>query len=183
MIDRSRIAGSHIIFLFIGITLLLSGCGGGQVKVPDYTIERDTFIAVLIDIHMADAYLAMKRSADDVFLKDEFYARILRKHQISKKEFDTTVQFYAHHPELYESLYDEILVLFSKQEAELAVQRGTTGQPGDTLSYLKMANETDTLQDIQGRKRFDETVDKARKSFAKKKIMPMAGDSLPVTIE
>jgi hypothetical protein len=165
------------------MAVYLGGCSGEQVRVPDYTIQRDTFISVLVDIHMADAYLAMKRSADDILLKDEFYAEILRKHQVSKKEFDTTVQFYARHPALYEALYDEILALFSTREGELTAKGTADGHPADTITYVKLANETDTLRDSESRRRFDETVEKARKSFAKKKIMPSPNDSLPVTID
>lgn len=148
---------------FVSIVILL-GCDSRVVKIPEYAIEADSLVPILVDIHMADAYLALKRVPDRDLLKSEFYAGVLKKHGVDKQKFDTTIRFFIANPDLYAVIYENVIAEFSRLEGDLAKEEA--GEPKDSISFVSTQNEFDTVYPIQGESTFLKKVEEARRRKA-----------------
>ena len=101
------------IFLFISGILLILSCSDDPTKVSTKNmIERETFVNVLVDIHIMDAisnesmYFRHFAPQDSV----DFYSSIFQKYNITKAEFDSTVVAYTRQPGLFKEVYDDVLL-------------------------------------------------------------------------
>lgn len=82
-------------------------------------IPREKFIAILTDIHLADAYYAShyqlsKLHNDSV----NFYNTVLEKYGYTKAQFDTTLKYYAVRTQEFDLLYEEVVTALNKTEQE-----------------------------------------------------------------
>lgn len=74
-------------------------------------IEREVLVDVLVDIHLADAItndriFNRKFDADSI----DLLSPILEKHHVSREMFDTTLAVYSQYPELFDQVYNEVLI-------------------------------------------------------------------------
>ena len=75
-------------------------------------IERETFVDILVDIHIMDAisnesmYYRKFPSQDSV----DLYSSIFQKYDVSQADFDSTVVAYTRHPGMYKEVYDDVLL-------------------------------------------------------------------------
>ena len=114
-----------VAFIFMG--LLLMGCSSKQVETPAGIIPREKMIAVLIDIHEAEARIqAFNLHSNDSTRKIEYgyYNFIFKKHHINSTEFKASFDYYTKNLELFNKMYDEVITGLSKKQAESA------GKPG-----------------------------------------------------
>jgi hypothetical protein len=74
-------------------------------------IEREVLVDVLVDVHLADGVtndrkFNRKYDADSI----DVLSPILEKHKVSREMFDTTLVVYSQHPELFDQVYNEVLI-------------------------------------------------------------------------
>lgn len=74
-------------------------------------IKSEVLVDVLVDIHLADGVtndrkFNRKYDADSI----DVLSPILEKHKVSRKMFDTTLVVYSQHPELFDQVYNEVLI-------------------------------------------------------------------------
>jgi len=74
-------------------------------------VERDVFVDVLVDIHLADGVsndrkFNRKYDADSI----DMLSPILEKHHITREMFDTTLVEYSKYPELFDQVYNDVLI-------------------------------------------------------------------------
>lgn len=100
-------------FLSILFMILCLSCSNNPTRISSKnTIERDVFIDILVEMHIMDAisneseYYRKFPSKDSVNL----YSLIFEKHNVTKAEFDSTVSAYTRRSELYQEIYDEVLL-------------------------------------------------------------------------
>ncbi len=155
-------------FIIIAFVILVS-CGKADVKIPAYVIPADSLVDILVDIHTADAYLSIKRRPNTIMEKSEFYASVLKKHNIDKDRFDTTIRFYISNPGPYKLIYEEVIEEFSKLEGQVSLEESE--QSKDSVSFVSTQNEFDTVMNIAGRSKFLNKVKtaKERKNRSKAK--------------
>lgn len=75
-------------------------------------IPREDFVEILVGIHIADVltsgpYFSRKIEAGDTV---EINQSILKKYNVTKAQFDSTVAMYIHQPDIYNKVYDEVLL-------------------------------------------------------------------------
>ena len=120
-----------VLGLMVGL-FLMGACAvkEQQESIPVGLIPADTLIDLLVDIHLADAYLSQNRLTKELPKKDVFYAGITKKYGYTRMEFDSTIRYLATQPRLYASLYEEVLnelsVLQGQVEKEKALETDTT---------------------------------------------------------
>lgn len=94
------------IFLFSALVLLTLIMACSRKKVA---LEKEQFIALLIDMHTADGILA----AGDYRMNEQknyaYYNTIFEKHGITKAEFDSCLNFYSAQTVLFSQMYDIII--------------------------------------------------------------------------
>ncbi len=100
--------------LYVLLLILLSGCG----MRPWGILSHDEMVAVLLDVHVAEAAMKIVDSRAKRIEKQEYYNQVFVKHNITKKQFDKSLDWYARHPKLLVAIYDDV-----KKEAERLQER------------------------------------------------------------
>ncbi|MDF1550753.1 MAG: DUF4296 domain-containing protein [Bacteroidales bacterium] len=98
------------------LLLILSGISCSQDNDVD-VIEKEKFVDILTDMHLTDAILANK-GWYDAKLKDttrSYYNYILKKYDISRAEFDYSLDYYSHNIEEYNIMYDEVIAKLNEK--------------------------------------------------------------------
>jgi len=99
-----------VILLLILITLT-PACEKKKSITGKAFLEREVLVDVLVDLHLADAVtndrkFNRKYDADSI----DILSPILEKHQVSREMFDTTLTVYSQYPELFDQVYNDVLI-------------------------------------------------------------------------
>lgn len=105
---------SHLripVLLLITLVLLTPACQKKTDIRGKAFIEREVLVDVLVDIHLADG-ITNDRKFNRKFDADsiDLVSPILEKHQVSREMLDTTLIVYSQHPELFDQVYNEVLI-------------------------------------------------------------------------
>jgi hypothetical protein len=107
----------RIIIIFL---LILSSCNNKDKIKGKYIIPRDKLVEVLVEIHIADgvAYTARSLQHSAVFDSLSYRKYIFEKYNITRMEFDSTISAYAHQPNKFDELYEEVINELIRREGE-----------------------------------------------------------------
>ena len=94
--------------------LCLSGCS----MRPWGVLSRDEMVAVLLDVHVAEAAMKVVDTSAKRIERQEYYNTVFAKHNTTKEQFDKSLDWYARHPKVLVEIYDEV-----KVEAERLQER------------------------------------------------------------
>ena len=86
------------------LTVLLTGCR------PRGILSSRQMRSVLVDLHKTDALLqvhGLQHGHD--FEEDRYYAAVLEEHGITQAQFDSSLVWYTHHPQLFDKIYPKVL--------------------------------------------------------------------------
>lgn len=105
--------------LIVAIVFIVSSCSLLSNK-PKGLINEEDLVNVLVDIHFADAVVSIKgyRVMQDSLTINLLYDDILKKHDISRKQFDQTIQYYSKNVNKYDRIYDQVLEILSKKQKQ-----------------------------------------------------------------
>lgn len=94
------------------VLLIFIACS--QKKVP---LDRQQFIALLIDMHVADGTLAQTKgySAENEKKNYAYYNSVFRKYGIDRAEFDSCMRYYSAQTALFSKLYDVVIDSLNKR--------------------------------------------------------------------
>lgn len=81
-------------------------------------IEEDKLIAVLIDVHIAEAAVQALRGETKDSVINVYYDQICTIHGVGRDEFETTMEKYRNEPKRMEALYGRVLEEMERQEVE-----------------------------------------------------------------
>ncbi len=113
-------------WLFLILLMLSPGCHKKTSITGKAFLEREQLVDVLVDIHLADG-VTNDRKFNRMYDVDsiDILSPILEKHQVNRQMFDTTLIVYSQHPELFDQVYNEVLIKLNlmldendKEEAE-----------------------------------------------------------------
>jgi hypothetical protein len=97
--------------LLLILAALLVGCGKTeQIKGKEF-IDREVLVDMLVDMHLVDG-ITNDRKFHRKYEVDEIdlLTPILEKYQISRSMLDTTLAEYSRHPELFDQVYNDVLI-------------------------------------------------------------------------
>jgi hypothetical protein len=108
-----------LVFTFLW---LANSCKSTSDNVPDNLLGKDSMITVLIDVHIADAAANLSSFNQHELPpdKEKLFREVYSKHGLTKAKFDSSFIFYSQHPELFEKIYEEVIIGLSKRQAELS---------------------------------------------------------------
>jgi hypothetical protein len=98
--------------LLILVLALPLGCGKKKKITGDEFIPKEVLVDILVDIHLMDGitndrkFYRRYKDVDSI----DLLGPILEKHQVSKQMFDTTMYEYSRYPELFDQVYQEVLM-------------------------------------------------------------------------
>lgn len=99
-----------ILFTF----LLLASCGEKEVPIP---LSEEQLIEVLIDMHIAESMIEKLPVSDRDTVGNVYYRMIYREHDISKEDFDASINVLREDPERLNKVYSKILEELNVLEA------------------------------------------------------------------
>ena len=103
----------NILINFFVVILIFFSC---KKQEPHLPIDQNNLIAILVDIHKAEAAV----DAENVFVKDslgkKYYAQIFDKHHVTKRDFDSTMSLLEHDPDRLQKVYTPVVKELEKGE-------------------------------------------------------------------
>ncbi|MBX2903238.1 MAG: DUF4296 domain-containing protein [Chitinophagales bacterium] len=112
----------YLLFLCIG---LLCACNSNRQSAPSNLIEADKMQLVLQDIHYADGLANREGEADNSTESrtKALYKGVFAKHGISEQQFFESFNYYLQHAAILDSIYKNMIVEISKQQAAIQAEK------------------------------------------------------------
>lgn len=106
------------------IILLLSFYGCKNYTLPKGFPKPNKMADILTEIHIMESVLNNSAAATPVSSSDApaYYKSALEKYGYTYEQFDTIRRWYADNPELYQTVYDQVIINLSRRETELSIR-------------------------------------------------------------
>lgn len=104
--------------LLVMLAIMMHACN--IANKPKAEIERDVFVDLLVDIHLADGYLNTQGYRTDVE-RDKItqgYIFVLKKHKVSPRQFMATMKYYSENTKAYDEVYNKVIEKLTKLQSE-----------------------------------------------------------------
>ncbi|SFE80072.1 DUF4296 domain-containing protein [Thermophagus xiamenensis] len=133
------------------LLFLLIACSPNE-KVPKDFPDEDEMAQILADIHYTESIISQaRRNLTDNLTDDDipgYYRNVLDKYNLSAEQFDSIRDWYSAHPYHYQKVYDKVIVLLSKKEAELNQLLKAKEEQKDSLHIIRDLWNTDRIMKI-----------------------------------
>lgn len=91
---------------------------------PRNAIEREKYVDVLVDIHLAEGlYRDRVRFKMDTLESSALYLAVLDKHSVTHEQMSLTALYYSRHPREYDRVFSDVLskisILIEENQAEI----------------------------------------------------------------
>lgn len=95
-------------------------CSKKEEKIPENILPKDKMIKVMVDVHIAEAaiqnkYLSLNDSTKKIAAG--YYRNLFEKNKITEQQFRESFLYYAHHLDLFNKIYEEVINELSKKQA------------------------------------------------------------------
>jgi hypothetical protein len=106
-------------FTLLLTLLALSACSRKEEALPDGILDRDALVPVLVDVHLAQASVAILRTSDTTaHAMGDYMDDILKRHKLDTATYARTIRYYGEHPDRLSDLYDEVIDELSRIQGE-----------------------------------------------------------------
>lgn len=108
-------------FIFILISVFFLACNN---KKSEDIIAKNEFINILLEVHLANATLNYMQSDKNWknYKNSDYYPSILKKHNVTVKDFNNTIQYYIKKPDEYDAIYDSVINRLSVMQGEISTK-------------------------------------------------------------
>lgn len=114
-------------FFPIFFIIILNACSSieDRVSIPESILSEEKMAAVMVDIHLMEAALNISTYSKDQVVMNNINPNsdILKKNNITKKQYDESFEFYSKNPVLLTEVYDLVLSNLSKMQAEVMTKK------------------------------------------------------------
>lgn len=94
------------VLLFAGILFFMVGCG----MRPSGVLSKSDMVSFLTDLHKLDGTLNAKGMGNAQDRENLYYYNsLLKKHGITKAQFDSSLVFYTENPKRFNDIYDQVV--------------------------------------------------------------------------
>lgn len=117
-----KIAKVQLLLYALIASLLFSECIKTSDKIPEKIIPEEKLISILVDIHLAAAYITVIKtdSIDEKTKQRLIYDRVLKNHNIDREIFNSTIKYYASTDiKYYNNIYDEVVEELNKIQGNI----------------------------------------------------------------
>ena len=107
---RSKILSSLLV-------LALTGCIK-ETEIPEHFIQKEEMSMIMADLIVAENVcysLNLSKDSTTIIFQDHYKPNVLVKYNKSISEFDSSLQFYTEHPEVFKSVTDSTEMFLKKQ--------------------------------------------------------------------
>lgn len=109
---------------FIFLSVLFFSCSEPKQEIPDHVLKKDKMRDVMVDVSLLESTLNLnlingKKLQDAANMKRDLF----QNHGTTQQQYDTSIYFYSHHPEIFKEVYDGVLQELSKMQAEESLKK------------------------------------------------------------
>ena len=86
-------------------------CACSHKQLPEGVLEADRMVEFLTDAYMLESYNSIESKSDNDTLNlavRSAYDDMLRRHNLTQKEVETSMAYYGNHPDQYRPILDEV---------------------------------------------------------------------------
>lgn len=127
--------------LLLLATLILFSCS----KVPEGIIQEDKMEDILIDLFLAEGTASVKGLQSGAEKKERYYNSVLKKHDVTYAQFDSSTVWYSQNSELYFKLLERVHERLQKLQKEIEegkyIALASNEALFDTLTYASVPKE------------------------------------------
>jgi hypothetical protein len=110
----SKILRLSKIFLLLSLSFCIFSCGDSksidEKNKPENLISVEKMIDIIVDVQLVEASLIKKRgkNEDTDFYSNNFYENIFKKFNITKDQYDLSLEYYKNNIEVFEKIYQKV---------------------------------------------------------------------------
>lgn len=110
----SKILRLSKIFLLLSLSFCIFSCGDSksidEKNKPENLISVEKMIDIIVDVQLVEASLIKKRgkNEDTDFYSNNFYENIFKKFNITKDQYDLSLEYYKNNIEVFEMIYQKV---------------------------------------------------------------------------
>lgn len=96
----------------MAVVMWVAGCRNPAKEAPPPGVmSKEAFTDLLFDLHLADGWFALRRAQGDdpKVLAYRLYDSVFALHQVSRKQFEHSMEWYAARPQVLDKIYDELI--------------------------------------------------------------------------
>jgi len=112
-------------FLALLLPVYISSCASNSDAtseiIPANVIDSLTFAKVLADMHIMDGGAKFQAFPDNRIAANKYSQNlgVLKKYNLDKAKFDSTLVYYSAHPDKFDRVYNKVLEILSEEQALL----------------------------------------------------------------
>lgn len=102
--------------------LFFNACSDKKTEsIPQFILPKEKMAGLLLDIHLLEASIGLNSMGTDKVPPGSTIPNfdVLKKNNISKKQYDENFEFYTQHPELLNEVYQLVLNDLSSMQAQV----------------------------------------------------------------
>ncbi len=133
--------------IVLAVAVILVVACSTRPRVPRSMPGEKEMAAVLADIYQVESVLDQTRLSYDSRKEDRFsgyYRFVLEQHNLTKAEFDTAMGWYSEHPTVLSDVYEDVVEILSRREAEL---KNKMNKEKEERDLVKMPNKQELWND------------------------------------
>ena len=100
------------------IIMMVLGLAACENKPPELLVSEEELVPILADVHIAEAAMQHLRGELKDSMADVYYQELYEIHNVSKEDFDQTMELLREDPVRMERIYNNVIELISEIEAE-----------------------------------------------------------------
>ncbi len=111
-----------LLILFVG---LFASCKQDSFHVPNGILKPDSLAAIQADFYIVEAAYNLTFVKPDSLLPqyEDYYKAVMEQHHTQKSQIDSSIKFYAKHPEEYKKVYAKSLELLEVKKIKAASKK------------------------------------------------------------
>ena len=124
--------------MMISVCLFLLAAAACE-QIPSYVIRPEPMTEILVDIHKSEAVSENIRIYGTADGKEALRNSILKKHDITQEQFDTSLTWYSRHMKKYSKVYEDVAGRLKEEANEVKdllveKKKAPISSPGDSVN-------------------------------------------------
>ncbi|MCU4157892.1 DUF4296 domain-containing protein [Carboxylicivirga sp. A043] len=134
-------------FSIVIVLVALLSCST-RPRVPRGIAGEEKMAEVLADIYQVESVLGQTRLSYNSSKEDKvsgYYKYVLDEHEMTKAEFDTAMSWYSANPTVLSDVYEEVIEILSRRDAEL--KNKVNKEKDERKTLAKLPGKTELWKD------------------------------------
>jgi hypothetical protein len=103
----------------LGLSLLIACSNKSSENIPANILSKEDMAEILVDVHLLEASINLNVIPTlTTNVNEQTPVDIFKKNNITKKQYEESLNYYTEHPQVLAEVYDLVLISLSKMQAK-----------------------------------------------------------------